>query len=215
MENAEHKEDLSLRIGSSLKRLRQERGWTIKRLADAAGLSSPFLSRVERGLTIPSIPTLQGLADTLKVDIESFFAKDEHRRYVISRKGSRRREVALRGREQKIAYELELLADEMESPLMEPALITVNADPDQLTTNSHGGQEFVYVLEGEIGITLGARTFVLKEGDAAYWDGGLPHGAVNTGPNRARTLNVHLVPGKRTDSFQINRKFPPAGSDED
>ncbi len=195
--------------------LRQERGWTIKQLAAEAGLSSPFVSRLERGQTMPSIPSLQTLADVLKVDIESFFAKDEERRYAISRKGSRRRGYSLRGPEKKTTYEMELLAGEMDSPLMEPALVTIISGDSELETTTHGGQEFMYVVRGRIRMTLGSRSFELEEGDAAYWDGGLSHGAVNIGPGRAQTLNVHLIPGKRTDTFQVSGGFGPEEEAED
>lgn len=207
----EHREELSVRIGSALKSLRGEMGWTIKQLAAEAGLSSPFVSRLERGQTMPSIPSLQALANALKVDIESFFAKDEERRYAISRKNSRRRAYSMRGPERKTIYEMELLADKVDNPLMEPALVTIISQTRDLEVTTHGGQEFMYVVEGKIKMALGSRSFELAEGDAAYWDGGLPHGAVNLGPGPARTLNVHLVPGRRTDTFQITKDFPSEG----
>ena len=211
----EHREELSVRIGEAVKRHRLEMGWTIKHLAAEANLSSPFVSRLERGQTMPSISSLQTLANALKVDIESFFAKDEERRYVISRKGSRRRHYSLRGPRQKTIYEMELFAAGIENPLMEPALVTIQTKDQEVELVTHGGQEFMYVVEGRIRMSLGSRTFDLEEGDAAYWDGGLPHGAASLGPGPARTLNVHLVPGRRTDTFQITKQVSSGEGNEE
>ena len=194
---------------------RREAGWTIKQLADESGLSSSFVSRLERGMTMPSIPSLQALATALGVAIESFFAKDEERTHAISRKESRRKSYSLRGPRNRTVYRMELLADEVDNLLMEPALVTIVSNEKDLETTTHGGQEFMYVVEGKIRITLGSRTYDLEEGDAAYWDGALPHGAVNLGPGQARTLNVHMVPGRRTDTFQLNKRVKPVNGDKD
>ncbi len=205
----EEKNRIAAKIGARLIRRRREAGWTIKQLAGECGLSPSFVSRLERGQTMPSIPSLQALAQALDVDLESFFAKDQERSYAISRKASRRKSYSLRGPKQQTIYQMELLADGVESPIMEPALVTIVTENKELETTTHGGQEFMYVVEGRIRITLGSRTYELEEGDAAYWDGALPHGAVNIGLCRARTLNVHMVPGRRTDTFQINKGFKP------
>ncbi len=202
------KKELAQRIGRRLRRFREEAGLTLKQLAEASALSAPFLSRIEHSRTMPSVPTLQVIADALKVDVESFFRQEEERRFVISLKNSRRKVFAVRGEEKKVNYEMELLAEGMDSPLMEPALVTALVRGGEVDLNSHGGQEFCYVVEGEVEVTLGSHRFHLQPGDAAYWDGRLPHGAVSLGPKPSKTLNVHLVPGKRTGSFQTHELAP-------
>jgi transcriptional regulator with XRE-family HTH domain len=186
------KQDLAQRIGGRVRRLRDEAGLTLKDLAAAAGVSAPFLSRLENGLSLASIPTLQGLADALQVDIESLFQKADRRPYTVSRIGKRRVAHRIKSPEDRPLYEMELLAEGMDSPLMEPALVTILSRKVSPTT--HGGQEFCYVLEGRVEVLLGSERLVLGPGDAAYWDGRLPHGA--------KTLNVHLVPGRRSGSFE-------------
>jgi len=194
------KQDLAQRIGGRVRRLREEAGLTLKDLAEAAGVSSPFLSRLENGLSLASIPTLQGVADALHVDIESLFQKADHRPYAISRAGTRRVAHRIKDSEDRPQYEMELLAEGMDSPLMEPALVTILSRKVSPTT--HGGQEFCFVVEGRVEMVLGSERWVLEPGDAAYWDGRLPHGAASLDKTPAKTLNVHLVPGKRTGTFQ-------------
>ncbi len=187
--------------------MREEQGLSLKALAGGTGLSSSFLSRVELGRTLPSLLTLHAIADALHVDIESLFSKGEDQRFVVSKRKRRRRLYLVKGLNQKTCYEMELLAEDMANPLMEPALVTaLLGNREDLVLASHGGQEFCYVLEGQVEVILGKQSFVLEPGDAAYWDGNIPHGAVRHGNNLARTLNVHLVPGKRTGTFQTYDK---------
>ena len=73
----QNKDDLARRIGSRLKDLRKAMGLSMKQLAEATSLSPPLFSRIENGLVMPSIGTLQLIADFLKVDLTYFFKKEE------------------------------------------------------------------------------------------------------------------------------------------
>jgi len=197
------KDELARRIGSKIKEIRKESGLTLKQLADATELSPALLSRVENGLAMPSIPTLQMIADSLKIDIGYLFKSEGEKRYVISRKGSRKVSYSERGSTGKTTYEVELLAEGMENPFMEPIIATLLArDDEDFSAVSHGGQEVMYVLEGSVELTLGEKKVVLRKGDAAYWDGDIPHKGISLSKKPARSLNVHLIPGRRVGSFE-------------
>ncbi len=198
------KDVIAGRIGKNLKTFRHELGLSQKSLASASGLSPTLISRMESGLVMPSIATLQEIADSLKVDIGYFFKGEESREYMITRKGSRKISYAKRGSKGKVTYGLELLAEGMENPFMEPCIVTEFARPqDEFQLAKHDGQEFVYVLEGKLELTLGEKRFVLNEGDAAYFIGEIPHGGRSLGKRTARTLNVHLIPGSRIGTFHL------------
>ena len=64
------------------------------------------------------------------------------------------------------------------------------------------GQEFMYVLEGRIELFLGEKRYILKKGDAGYWNGSIPHMGFRLGKKPAKTLNVHLIPGMRVGTFE-------------
>ena len=202
--NQKNKEELATRVGNRIRALRQEVGLSVKDLAAAADLSAPFVSRMERGKCMASVPALQLIADALKVDIASFFEPAEKTRFTITRRGDRRSLLSFRGRNSRICYQMEPLAENMLDPLMEPALVTELVDDlDESELTSHGGQEFCMVIEGSVEIILGHHRFLLEEGDSAYWDGHIPHGAARRGSDKARTLNVHIIPGQRTGSFSL------------
>jgi transcriptional regulator with XRE-family HTH domain len=199
------KNDLSKRIGGKLKGLRKSMGLSMKQLAEGTGLSTALFSRIENGLIIPSIPTLQRISDFLKVDIGSFFDRDEKKGYVISRPGERKVEEQTGNSKNKTVYRAELLAEGMDNIFMEPTIVTVLGKDSDIDASSHVGQEFTYVLEGKVQLTLGSKKFILKKGDAAYYNSSIPHKGTIMEDKAATVLNVHLVPGKRTGTSIIEK----------
>ena len=193
-----NKHDLAKKIGIRLKELRQDVGLTLEKLAAATDLSSAFLSRIENGLSIPSIPTLQSIADALNVSIGFFFRDGDQHQYKITYHGARKKFVTEKG------YEIEILNEGMANPFMEPAIVTNMRKDDELEVelSVHEGQEFMYVIEGKMELILGGKKYSLKKGDAAYWNGSIPHKGISVGKKLARTLNVHLIPGKHTETFE-------------
>lgn len=199
----EDKSDLEKRIGNKLKGLRKSMGLSMKRLAEMTNFSPPLFSRIENGLVMPSIPTLQTISNILKVDLGYFFKKEEDKGYVITRQGSRKMTYSKRGSKKKAIYGLEILAEGMENPFMEPCIVTEFARPeDDFQLARHDGQEFIYVLEGKLELILGEKKFVLDKGDAAYFIGEISHGGKTLSKNPAKTLNVHIIPGSRLRTFE-------------
>lgn len=198
----ENKDDLARMIGSRVKELRKESGLTQKRLAEATGLSPGLLSRIENGLAMPSIPTLQSISNTLKTEIGYFFQDQEEKGYIITNPGDRRVVVSKSGPHERVAYELELLAEGMKNPFMEPAIVTYVGEENEVHPRTHDGQEFMYVLEGKMKLTMGVKEFILNKGNAAYWNGNVPHKAIGLGKRLAKSLHVHLIPGRWTGTFQ-------------
>jgi transcriptional regulator with XRE-family HTH domain len=199
----ENKDEFAKQIGKKIKELRKEAGLTLKQLANSTELSAPLISKIENGLAMPSIPTLRDIADALKVNPGYFLRDEKERGYVISHQGNRKIVVSARGPSNKISYELELLAEGMVNPFMEPAIVTLmGKDQDkEIELATHEGQESMYVIEGRMELTLGEKKYILKKGDAAYWNGSVPHKGISLSKKPAKTLNVHLVPGKRTGTF--------------
>jgi transcriptional regulator with XRE-family HTH domain len=188
---------LAGRIGANLKTFRLESGLSQKSLAQATQLSPTLISRIESGLVRPSIATLELIAQSLKVDIGYFFRDEEESQFCISPGEKRKKVTSKRG------YAIEGLVEGMGNHFMDPAIVTLRGkkDEDKVVFATHEGQEFMYVLEGKVEITLGSKVFILKQGDAAYWNGSVPHKGISLSTKPARTLNVHLIPGTRTKTF--------------
>jgi transcriptional regulator with XRE-family HTH domain len=188
-----NRDDLAKSIGNKVKEFRKSMGLTTKRLAEETGLSAPLISRIESGLVIPSVPSLETIANVLKTDIGHFFQKNDAQEFVVSRAGNRTVGITRRG------YETELLADGMEDRFMEPVVMILKGKDREkdVPLSTHEGQEFSYVLEGKVEVTLGTKKFTLSKGDAAYWKGSTPHKGISLSRKPAKTLNVNLVPGTR------------------
>ena len=188
------KDILAKRIGSNLKELRKSMNLSLKDLAEATNLTPAFFSRLENGGVMPSIQSLQSVADALKVDIAYLFRQDGEKEYVIDT-AEKRRFVRSKGK----TYKYALLAEMMANPFMEPSLVCLpNKDKEGETEHAiHEGQEFMYVVEGTMRLTLGDQVFVLKKGDAAYWKGTVPHKGTGISKEQAITLNVLMLPGRR------------------
>jgi transcriptional regulator with XRE-family HTH domain len=87
------KEAESVEVGQRLRLLRDERGISMRTLARRSGLSANALSMIERGLTSPSVSTLNKLAMALEVPITAFFRLEPVREQIVFRKASERARV--------------------------------------------------------------------------------------------------------------------------
>jgi transcriptional regulator with XRE-family HTH domain len=165
------KESLSDRI----RRVREMRGLTIRDLSSRTGIDIDALERIESGEIIPALGQLARLGKALDMKmgyfispgIEKFMTvvrKDE--RWPISRYGETK--------SMRYGYSYESLAPEKADRLMEPFIVTlVPTDVEEFST--HAGQEFLYVLEGEMKVQVGDRVDFLKPGDAVYYDSNQRH----------------------------------------
>lgn len=78
---------------------------------------------------------------------------------------------------------------------MEPFLIDVHpAGEEQCAPSSHEGEEFIYVLSGEIEVSYGQERYRLSEGDSIYYDSVVPHDVHGVGNGSARILAVVYTP---------------------
>ena len=89
---------------------------------------------------------------------------------------------------------------------MEPAIVTLKEkySEKEVDLAVHDGQEFMYVLEGRMELILGEKKYILKKGDAGYWNGSIPHMGFSLSKRPANTLNVHLIPGRRAGTFKTD-----------
>lgn len=181
-----------LNLGQKIRRLRQEERLTLQDLSELSGLSKPLLSQIENDQVIPPIATLLKIAKGLKVAIHYFFEEEEDRRKVVLMKSdqskfSRRRS----GNDSPQPYLYHSLAPGMRQKSMEPFLVAFETgvwDDSQLY--SHDGEEFIYLLEGELEFHYGAEVMVLQPGDSIYYNSAEPHGYISLGDKSAKAVAV-------------------------
>jgi transcriptional regulator with XRE-family HTH domain len=190
MEKSENKE--YLQIGEKIKRFREDHALTLKDMAKRTGLSTAVLSQIENHLISPPLGTLIRITQALELRPGHFFDQHPDKPFTIVRKEERRpvsRFASKRGIQ--YGYSYESLGHDMKDRHMEPFLVTL--EPATLTSPkpaAHDGEEFLFVLEGEMEVTLGNHSDVLQPGDAIYYDSKIPHLVQCKGREKAVILAV-------------------------
>jgi len=172
-------------VGSHLRRLRAKRRLSLAQVAGAVGISVGFLSALERSQMTGSVGTLRKLARFYKTNILDFFdATGPSSRQV--QPGQRKVLEAGPG------VRMELLA--WGNTVMEPHLFRVAPEAGSGDSYAHEGEEFLYVLQGELTITLAKEAYQLKAGDSFYFESATPHHWKNPGRAETWVLWVNTPP---------------------
>jgi quercetin dioxygenase-like cupin family protein/DNA-binding Xre family transcriptional regulator len=177
-------------LGSRIHETRQLRGLTLQDLSSRTGISLETLEKVEANKMIPPLGELIKLGKALEMKMGYFISPGvekpmtvvhSDKRPVVSRHGKKKSE--------QYGYFYESLAPEKADRFMEPFLITmVPSEVKELS--SHDGQEFIFVLEGEMSAQVGDQVEILKAGDAVYYDSNHPHLVKCHGDKPAKILAV-------------------------
>jgi DNA-binding transcriptional MerR regulator/mannose-6-phosphate isomerase-like protein (cupin superfamily) len=172
-------------IGPRLRRLRIKRAVSLAEVAAAAGISIGFLSALERSQMSASVGTLRRLARYYRTNILDFFDTTELNTRLVR---PAKRKVLEAGP----GVRMELLA--WGNKVMEPHLFRIAADAGSGESYSHEGEEFLFVLRGELQIALDGEEYRLKRGDSFYFESATPHRWKNPGRSETWLLWVNTPP---------------------
>ena len=167
--------DLEAAIGRQVRSLRKKLDMRVTELAGLAGLSSGMLSKIENGLTAPSLATLKALSEALNVPVTALFQQFEERREATFVAAGQGLEIERRGT--RSGHQYRLLGHSRDAALaVEPYMITLNDESDSFPYFQHAGTEFIYMLEGRMGYRHGDRVYTLGPGDSLFFEAAVPHG---------------------------------------
>jgi DNA-binding transcriptional MerR regulator/mannose-6-phosphate isomerase-like protein (cupin superfamily) len=172
-------------MGARLRQLRGRRRLSLAQVAEEVGISVGFLSALERSQMSGSVGTLRKLARFYKTNILDFYDAD----------GASSRHV--RPSERKVlqageGVRMELLA--WGNTVMEPHLFRVAPEAGSGDPYTHEGEEFIYVLRGDLEITVAGEEYRLKSGDSFYFESATPHRWRNPGRRETWLLWVNTPP---------------------
>ena len=151
-------------------------------------MSKGFISQLERDLTSPSIATLVDILQCLGTNLEEFFSNTASEQVVFS-KGDYFEKV-----DGELKNKIEWIIPNAQKNMMEPILLTLEPDGETYPDNPHEGEEFGYVLEGKICITLGESKYVCKKGETFYYAASKSHSIKNIGKTPSKILWVSTPP---------------------
>jgi transcriptional regulator with XRE-family HTH domain len=182
-----------LNLGQKIKNLRQRRGMSLERVAEKANLSEPLLSQIEGEIVAPPVATLLKISKALGVNIGYFFQEQGTEKHAVIVPKNERRKVFRRIHEDpsKVGYYYESLAYPKAEKHMEPFHVTfeVKKKEDLLFFN-HKGEEFIYVLDGQLEFNYENETHSLSAGDSLYFDSSIPHAFRAVGKKNAAAIDV-------------------------
>lgn len=149
----------TINVGNQITKFRNEKGYSMRKLAELGEITPSMLSQIERGLANPSIQTLKVLSNVLEVPIFYFFLEEQTTDNLIVRKNEHKKMVI-----KDLSYELLSpdLSGQLETVIMRvPSGVSSSTEPV-----GHEGEEIAYVLSGEINLYLDNQLYVLKVGDS-------------------------------------------------
>ncbi len=172
-------------VGSHLRRLRAKKRLSLAQVAQAVGISVGFLSALERSQMSGSVGTLRKLARFYKTNILDFFDAN----------GASSRQVQPEQRkvlEAGPGVTMELLA--WGNTVMEPHLFRISPEAGSGDSYAHAGEEFIFVLRGQLAISLEDEEYRLKAGDSFYFESATLHHWKNPGRSETWVLWVNTPP---------------------
>ncbi len=183
-------------LGDRIRKAREMRGLTREDLSSRTGISLEIVEQVESNRMVPPLGTLIKLGKAMEMKMGYFISPGLEKPITVVRSESRPM-VARHGmrRSEEYGYFYESLAPEKANRAMEPFLVTlVPSEARELST--HDGQEFIFVLEGEISARVGGQMEKLSAGDSVYYDSGYPHLIKCFGVKPAKILAVLYTASK-------------------
>jgi transcriptional regulator with XRE-family HTH domain len=161
-------------LGRRLRALRNEQGLTLAQLGRRVGLSASYLSQIERGVSMPSLSRLTTIASALGVEIGHFFEDDVPSPCVVRfNHGHKLGSTA--------DITIELLSAEPSDKEIQPYRVVCKPGASRDQPPTYPGEEFGFVLKGQLTVTVGEETFVLEAGDSIHYQTIQPHSWRNAG----------------------------------
>lgn len=158
-------------IAEKLRTLRLRRSMGLAQLAEHTGFSPAMLSRLENGRLIPTLPTLIRISLVFNVGLDYFFTDPRKRHVVAISRSSERKVLPSDPKSAAVPWHFETLDFRATARMFNTFLAHFHPlAPENITPHFHPGVELLYLLEGELEMTIGVDKVWLSAGDSVYFD---------------------------------------------
>lgn len=174
-------------LGAKIKKIRESNDWTIESLAEQTDQTPEFIQKVESNEIVPSVSFLLKLSRALDVDPGTFLS-DEEKAHIEDKRAQ-----AFTTRTKNYAYQT--LTPGAENQHLRGFMITI--EPKQAhkpVAYKHEGEEFIYVLEGSLELTLDNKANNLKTGESMHYNSEISHKLKNLGDEITKCLVMLYTP---------------------
>ena len=186
-------------VGSKIKGLRETKNLSIEEVAESTGLSVDQINSIENDQNLPSLGPLIKIARALGVRLGTFMDDNDSLGPVVTRAADRERDNSISfsngAVDARKHMEYHPLAQQKAGRHMEPFIIDINpTDNLDYKLSAHEGEEFIYVMEGEIELVYGKEKYELKQGDSIYYDSIVKHHLHGALGKSAKILALVYIP---------------------
>ena len=182
-------------LGPRLRHARMLMGLSLREVAGRVGISESFVSKIENSRVRPSLATLHRLVTVLQTNIGVLFVdpQEDTENVMLTRKG-KRPIIRVWGSGDAHGIELERLIPARPENLLQANVHVVPPGEGTDELISHSGQEFGFVLEGQVELIVSGQKIDLSQGDTFVFESSRPHGYRNRGRRIARIIWVNTPP---------------------
>jgi transcriptional regulator with XRE-family HTH domain len=186
-------------IGSKIKGIRESKNLSVEEIAERSGLSIDQINSIETDQNLPSLGPLIKIARALGVRLGTFMDDSDALGPVVCRAEEREQNSSISfsngATDARKHMEYHPLAQQKAGRHMEPFVIDINPeDAPDFQLSAHEGEEFIYVMQGEVEIIYGKDTYTLKEGDSIFYDSIVKHHVHGAPGKSAKILAVVYIP---------------------
>jgi transcriptional regulator with XRE-family HTH domain len=164
-------------VGEKIRHLREDRNVSREELAQKASCTVELIEKLENGAPVPSLAPLLGIARALGVRLGTFMDDAPQTGPFVVKNGKSENVTHFSGNKAVNGNALDFysLAYGKSDRHMEPFIIDVHPLEGDYKLKPHEGEEFIYVMNGQIEIMYGQENYILSEGDSIYYDSVVPH----------------------------------------
>ena len=175
-----------MQLGTKIKDMRLQLNLTQEELADRCELTKGYISQLENDLTSPSIATLGDILDALGSSFSEFFRDEKNEKVVFSEGDYIEKEAD--------GLVQNWLVPNAQKNLMEPLSVELAPHASTAEDVPHEGEEFGFVLDGKITLTLGKKKYVCRMGESFYYSADSTHKISNESNAKARFIWISSPP---------------------
>ena len=186
-------------VGAKIKGLRETKNLSIDVIAERSGLTVEQIESIENDVNLPSLGPLIKIARALGVRLGTFMDDNDALGPIVCRAEDREKDSSISFSNGAIDarkhMEYHPLAQQKAGRHMEPFVIDINPEENpNFQLSDHEGEEFIYVMQGEVEIVYGKETYTLKEGDSIFYDSIVKHHVHGAPGKSAKILAVVYIP---------------------
>ena len=175
-------------IGKKIRALRLGNNLTQEELANRLELTKGYISQLENNLTSPSMQTLFAILEVLGTDVHEFFSNEVEQTMVFKKE-----DFNIKVDEELKHMITKIVPNEIKYQ-MEPIIIDIEPGGQSHMDDAHVGEEFGYVLEGQVTLVMNKKRYTIRKGETFYYLANKEHYLMNNSHLHARVLWISTPP---------------------